>query len=83
MCTVEDGDIVVGGDFNLVGRGARLRQVAELTQTQRVGPSRITFWLEGLYPMQIDHVLAPKGGRLETRGWHGSDHMGLLAYIPL
>ncbi len=77
-----DGPVVVGGDFNSVPWSKRVRDVAAATGTQVTGPMQQTLFLRNI-PLPIDMVLAPGGGKLQTRPLLGSDHFGLIADIKL
>lgn len=82
MAPLNGGVTVVGGDFNMVATGRSVARIARATGTQRVGHRVETFRLMGAYPLGIDHVLASGGGgHIETRGWLGADHLGVLAWI--
>jgi endonuclease/exonuclease/phosphatase (EEP) superfamily protein YafD len=79
-----EGPVVLGGDFNMVRWGSTVKQIAAVIRAQPAGPTIGTYtgfapWLN----LPIDHVLAPGGGRLVTRGALGSDHIGLLAGLVL
>ena len=76
------GPAIMGGDFNMVPWSETLDDIADAAGFERAGPSRPTFQL-GPFPLPIDHVFAPAGGRVEVRGLSGSDHRGLLARVRL
>ena len=78
-----DGPVVVAGDFNLFPWTHRVRAMARAARARPAGPMRATYWLRGRVPLPIDHVLAPEGGRIETRPRHGSDHLGVVADVGL
>jgi len=76
------GPVVMAGDFNMVRWSHAWRAMAAAARSAGVGPVRGTYlgfapWLV----LPIDHVLAPGGGRVETRAALGSDHLGLLAEV--
>ena len=75
-----DGRVIVAGDFNMVPWGHSVRQIAEATGTDRIGPLLTTFELRNV-PFQIDHVLTNGTGMVERRPLFGSDHHGLVARI--
>lgn len=75
-----DGPVVIGGDFNMVAWSYRLRTFARASRSVLARPLGVTLW-RGWVPLPIDHVLAPCGGRRETRPELGSDHKGVLASI--
>lgn len=75
-----EGPVILGGDFNMVPWSHTLHRIARAAGFRRAGPSRPTFQL-GPFPLPIDHVFAPGGGRAEARGLSGSDHRGLLARV--
>jgi len=77
-----DKPVVVAGDFNIFPWSGRVQRIARMTGTRLAGPIVPTLSLYGL-PLPIDMVLAPKGGRVETRPLLGSDHRGILADIAL
>ena len=62
-----------------------VRRVAEATGTRRAGPLRPSFYLKGLLPITIDHVLVPEGAVAATamRPLLGSDHRGQRAVVQL
>ncbi|MEQ8898132.1 MAG: endonuclease/exonuclease/phosphatase family protein [Roseovarius sp.] len=74
------GPAIMGGDFNMVPWSHTLRRIGRAAGFERAGPSRPTFQL-GPFPLPIDHVFAPGGGRTEARGLSGSDHRGLVARV--
>ena len=79
-----EGPVVMGGDFNMVRWGWSVQRLAAYARVMPAGPMRGTFG--GLIPhveLPIDHVLAPRGGRVTYRDALGSDHRGLLAMLAL
>lgn len=77
-----EGDILIGGDFNMMPWGHSVRKITKTANAHRVGPYRVTFdrflpWLV----LPIDHVLLPQSaiGGVETRPHMGSDHLGLIS----
>ncbi len=78
-----EGDIVIGGDFNMVRGGASIKRILAATGTDFVGQSKVTFHLKKwpYLPFRIDHVLASGSGSLSIRPKLGSDHNGLMARI--
>ena len=79
------GKVVLGGDFNMVPWSFRLRQYAQASGTQRLGPAFITLIKAGGgLRVVIDHVLVTGGrGRVTRLPLLGSDHFGLLARFDL
>lgn len=76
------GSKVIVGDFNAAGWSARVDRLAKLTETELAGPNLPTMIL-GFAPLPIDLALAPGGGRVERRGYFGSDHRGILVHLSL
>jgi endonuclease/exonuclease/phosphatase (EEP) superfamily protein YafD len=79
-----EGPVVLAGDFNMVRWASSVKQIAAVIRAQPAGPTIGTYtgfapWLN----LPIDHVMAPGGGKLVTRGSHGSDHIGVLAGLEL
>lgn len=79
-----EGPVVMAGDFNMVAWSDALAALRWAAGVDHARPSRGTYigfdpWLR----LPIDHVLAPGGGRMETRPALGSDHLGLLAEVRL
>ena len=75
-----DGDVILGGDFNMVPWGSSVRRVAREAGAVRVGGYGSTFPGFGTYaPLIIDHVMVPKGtgATAALRPLLGSDHHGL------
>ncbi len=75
-----EGRVIVAGDFNMVPWGHSVRQIAETTGTERIGPLFTTIEVRDV-PFQIDHVLTNGEGMVERRPLLGSDHYGLVAQI--
>ncbi|MBK4214868.1 endonuclease/exonuclease/phosphatase family protein [Paracoccus caeni] len=75
--------VILGGDLNMVSWSDSVSSITAATGTVRVGPLRPTFILKRVYPMAIDHILAPKGWRSKAvmRDPLLSDHRGILARI--
>jgi endonuclease/exonuclease/phosphatase (EEP) superfamily protein YafD len=79
-----EGPAVMAGDFNMVRWGNSVSRLAGSLDLRAAGPTIGTYvGLVPWMPLPIDHVFAPRGGRVATRGAHGSDHLGLLAEIEL
>lgn len=77
-----DGPIILAGDFNAFPWSTRMRRIKALTGSEMVGPLQVTLHHEMLpIPLPIDHVLAPRGGRVTIRPLLGSDHKGVLAHV--
>lgn len=79
-----EGPVVLGGDFNMVPWSWAYSALAKAARAAPAGPVQGTFisfqpWLT----LPIDHVMGPKGGRVEMRDALGSDHLGLLADLGL
>ena len=77
-----DGPVIVGGDFNMAPWGQTVRDVAQATGTDRIGPLHVTIAPRGI-PLAIDHILTTGEGTTTRRPRFGSDHYGLLAEIAL
>ena len=81
------GPIILAGDFNRFAWTHRVNQIAKMTKTDLAGPVlpslALTFDTRSLESLPIDMALAPGGGRLERRGYFGSDHRGILAHLSL
>ena len=78
--------LILGGDFNMIPWSHLLRNVQSQTNTDLAGPAQFTLWLtqdHNIYPIAIDHILAPGGGSLSRRPLLGSDHYGLVALAKL
>ena len=75
-----EGPTIIGGDFNMVPWSDTIARLENASNTRLIGPIRPTFWI-GPYPLVIDQILAPNGGRRELRPRFGSDHYGLVGYI--
>jgi endonuclease/exonuclease/phosphatase (EEP) superfamily protein YafD len=79
-----EGPVIMAGDFNMVRWSSALARMRDAVGAEQAGPVRMTYPLVGGWvPIGIDHVLGPKGGAVETRPSLGSDHLGLLADMPL
>lgn len=77
-----DGAVLMAGDFNMVPWGASVQGLAAAARTVRAGPSLGTFLgFDPVMRLPIDHAFAPSGGQITLRGAHGSDHLGLLAWL--
>lgn len=76
------GPVLLAGDFNMVRWGASVKGLAAAARAIPAGPSPGTYLgFEPFLRLPIDHAFAPSGGRIELRGVHGSDHLGLLAWL--
>ncbi len=75
-----EGDVIIGGDFNMMPWGYSVKAIERATGTRKVGALMPTRYKMGL-PVSIDHVLASVPGRIETRPYLGSDHLGVLAEV--
>jgi len=80
-----DAPLIVAGDFNMVPWSGVVTRLEYAGNLERVGHINRTFWLKGIYPMPIDHVLipSPNKGSVETLPLLGSDHNGVLARFSL
>lgn len=81
-----EGEIVIGGDFNMVPWGSAVRQITQAARGERVGGYGTTYpGFGALAPLAIDHVIVPRGARgwVDVRPRLGSDHMGLLLSFSL
>ena len=77
-----DGEIVVGGDFNMVRSGYSVARIERAAGSRVAGRISVTFpRFSPLVPLAIDHVLVPStsAAEVEKRPLLGSDHHGLLA----
>ncbi len=77
-----NGQIIAGGDFNMVPWSYTMRRFTATTATRIAGPLHGTY--AGFAPvlLPIDHVLGPDGTIIITRRpLAGADHYGLLALI--
>lgn len=80
------GDVVLGGDFNMVPWSNTMRAIMAATNTRRIGVPPYTLALKGLYTLPIDHVLINNNAKPATvskRALLGSDHFGVLARFHL
>ena len=75
-----EGEVVIGGDFNMMPWGYSVKAIERATGTLKLGRLRATRFKFGI-PVSIDHVLASAPGRIETRPLFGSDHLGVLAEV--
>lgn len=79
-----EGPVVMAGDFNMVRWANSVTQLANIVGTRPAGPTFGSYiGLSSLFPLPIDHVFAPKGGKVAARPAAGSDHLGLLAQVEL
>ena len=76
------GPILIGGDFNNMPWSSAVTRIAEAAGGRRAGGVKPTLYLFSL-PMPIDNVIAPGGGRIETRPTFCSDHLGLVGRVSL
>lgn len=79
-----EGPVVMAGDFNMAQWSWAISAMAAAARVVPAGPVQGTY--TGFAPwitLPIDHVLAPAGGKVETRPGLGSDHLGLLAEVGL
>lgn len=74
------GNVVIGGDFNMMPWGHAPARIAAAAGALRLGPLFETYRLRG-YPLTLDQVLTTGTGRIEARERLGSDHRGVLAAI--
>lgn len=74
------GPKIIGGDFNGMPWSHTVARLENASDTRLIGPIRPTFWI-GPYPLVIDQILAPNGGRRELRPRFGSDHYGLVGHL--
>ncbi|SFI43838.1 endonuclease/exonuclease/phosphatase family protein [Jannaschia pohangensis] len=75
--------VIVAGDFNQVSWSVAVARVAAASQTTVLPGLRPSYWIGGLLPLPIDHVLLPEGwtGSATLAGRHGSDHAAIAARI--
>jgi endonuclease/exonuclease/phosphatase (EEP) superfamily protein YafD len=79
-----EAPVVIAGDFNMVRWSNAMGAIQHMTGTIPAGPVNGTY--TGFAPwviLPIDHIMAPNGGRVETRPSFGSDHLGLLGELSL
>ena len=76
---------ILAGDFNMVRWSHALRTLGRASRTAPAGASHTTLPGRVVWPgLPIDHVLTPGGaGTTQIRPAFGSDHLGLLAQIPV
>ncbi|MFM7445422.1 MAG: endonuclease/exonuclease/phosphatase family protein, partial [Tabrizicola sp.] len=79
-----EAPVIIAGDFNMVRWSDTMAAIRHMSGTLPAGSVHGTFtgfapWLT----LSIDHILAPNGGRVETRPALGSDHLGLLGELSL
>jgi endonuclease/exonuclease/phosphatase (EEP) superfamily protein YafD len=78
------GPAILAGDFNMVRWANSVKRLSDIVDTRPAGPIFGSYI--GLNPnlgLPIDHVFAPRGGRVIPRGAFGSDHLGLLAQVDI
>ena len=76
------GQVLIGGDFNMVRWGHSVQSLARAAGVIVAGPSAATFRRFGpLLELPIDHAMAPNGGRVQLRPALGSDHLGRVARL--
>ncbi|MEM7489469.1 MAG: endonuclease/exonuclease/phosphatase family protein [Pseudomonadota bacterium] len=79
-----DGLVVLAGDFNAFPWSTRMRRIRAVTGSAGVGPLLRTLHHDALpVALPIDHVLAPRGGRVTIRPLLGSDHKGIVAHVHI
>ncbi|MES2548323.1 MAG: endonuclease/exonuclease/phosphatase family protein [Pseudomonadota bacterium] len=79
-----EGPVVMAGDFNMVRWANSVTRLADIVGARPAGPTFGSFiGLSSLFPLPIDHVFAPQGGKVSARPAAGSDHLGLLAQVEL
>jgi endonuclease/exonuclease/phosphatase (EEP) superfamily protein YafD len=79
-----EGPVVMAGDFNMVRWATSVTRLADIVGTRPAGSTIGSYLgLSRLFPLPIDHVFAPQGGRVAPRPALGSDHLGLLAQVEL
>lgn len=78
------GPVVMAGDFNMVRWAHSVTSMAEILDLRAAGPTFGSYvgWGD-LLRLPIDHVFAPRGGRVSPREALGSDHLGLLALVEI
>jgi endonuclease/exonuclease/phosphatase (EEP) superfamily protein YafD len=78
------GPVVMAGDFNMVRWAHSVKQMSEIVEARPAGPTFGSYvGLSETFPLPIDHVFAPRGGRVSQRPAAGSDHLGLLARVEI
>ncbi|MCI2398667.1 endonuclease/exonuclease/phosphatase family protein [Aliiroseovarius subalbicans] len=79
-----DGPIAIGGDFNMVPWSHMMRDVAEASNTRRIGRPHVSLMKAGGWlRVPIDHVLVSGQGETQRLPLLGSDHFGILARFDL
>lgn len=78
------GPAIMAGDFNMVRWANSVTRMADILELRPAGPTFGTYLgLSSILHLPIDHVFAPRGGRVNPRGAFGSDHLGLLAEVEI
>lgn len=78
------GPVVMAGDFNMVRWANSVTRMADIVDSRPAGPTFGSYiGLSETLPLPIDHVFAPRGGRVSVRPAAGSDHLGLLAEVEI
>lgn len=78
------GPAILAGDFNMVRWANSVQRLSGILGTRPAGPTFGSYvgWSSRI-GLPIDHVFAPRGGRVSPRGAFGSDHLGLLAEVGI
>ena len=78
------GPVVMAGDFNMVRWANSVKRMSEIVESRAAGPTFGSYiGLSETFPLPIDHVFAPRGGRVSQRPAAGSDHLGVLAQVEI
>jgi endonuclease/exonuclease/phosphatase (EEP) superfamily protein YafD len=78
------GPVVLAGDFNMVRWANSVTRMSDIVEGRPAGPTFGSYiGLSETFPLPIDHVFAPRGGRVSRRPAAGSDHLGLLAQVEI
>jgi endonuclease/exonuclease/phosphatase (EEP) superfamily protein YafD len=78
------GPVVMAGDFNMVRWANSVKAMSGIVDAIPAGPTFGSYTgLSEMFPLPIDHVFAPRGGRVSQRPSAGSDHLGLLAQVEI
>ncbi|KAF0117001.1 MAG: Endonuclease/exonuclease/phosphatase family protein [Rhodobacteraceae bacterium] len=78
------GPAVFAGDFNMVRWANSVKQLSDILGIRPAGPTFGSYiGLSNQFALPIDHIFAPRGGKVAPRGAFGSDHLGLLAEVGI
>ncbi len=78
------GPAVMAGDFNMVRWANSVQRMSDILGVKAAGPMLGSYiGLSRIFPLPIDHIFAPGGGKVSLRPAAGSDHLGLLAQVVI